>query len=78
LNGLLKQIFPESENINELESDTLEPTLVAFAAFGKVGSERPDAYAALLNCLQNPKRTPQTVLGFNVSTVLMYGFGGRN
>ena len=42
-----------------------------------LGSERPDAYAALLNCLQNPKRPLQTVLGFNVGTVLMYGFGGQ-
>jgi hypothetical protein len=42
----------------------------------KMGSERPDAYAALLNCLQNPKRPLLTVLGFNVGTELMYGFGG--
>jgi hypothetical protein len=42
------------------------------------GSERADAYAALLNYLQNSKRTSQTVVGFNVSAVLMYGFGGWN
>jgi hypothetical protein len=43
-----------------------------------MGSERPGAYAALLNCLQIPKRPLQTVLGFNVGTVLMYGIGGRH
>ena len=59
---------------------------LAFAALANIsvkpmtapGSERPDAYAALLNCLQNPKRPLQAVLGFNVGTVLMYGFGGRH
>lgn len=48
------------------------------AAFDTLGSLLPDAYAALLNCLRNPKRPLQKVLGFNVGTVLMYGFGGRN
>ncbi|MFT5945611.1 MAG: hypothetical protein ACI93B_002148 [Yoonia sp.] len=48
------------------------------AASVKVDSERPDAYAALLICFQNPKRPSQTVLGFNVSAVLMYGIGGRH
>ena len=48
-----------------------------FLSFSNM-ERRPDAYAALLNCLRNPKRPLQKVLGFNVGTVLMYGFGGRN
>jgi hypothetical protein len=56
-------------NLQNLSCRNIQPAL---------GSNRPDSYTALLNCLQILKLPLQTALEFNVGTVPMYGFGGRH